>query len=182
MSDNNPPKDKVKYDTILPFPGCSVREESRLETDVAELKSMVVSLLAIIAGRESRPEIKAPIEAPKTPESRPLPEEDKTISRLALCSELVRLVIEIGKEMPLGASPKLFVGEKKGKPRVYFAEDNSYLYFDRWGRLVSGEAKSGKRTVAQRVLTTLYTLRDHLPSPIVQAALLKSQFNAIPEE
>jgi hypothetical protein len=183
MNDNTPPKDKVKYENVLPFPGCSVREESspRLETDVAELKSMVVSLLAIIAGRESRPEIKAPVEAPKAPESRPLPEEDKTISRLALCNELVRLLIELGKEIPLGASPKLFAGEKKGKPRVYLAEDNSYLYFDRWGRLVLGEAKMGKRTVAQRVLNQLYAMRDYLPSPIIQAALLKSQFNAVPE-
>lgn len=126
----------------------------------------------------------AVVETPeeKVSENLPLPEEDKTISRISLCSELIRLTIELGKELPLGASPKLFTGEKKNNPRVYFAEDNSFLYFDKWGRLCLGDAQKSKGCVARRVLTTLYAMRDHLPSPTVQGALLKSQFSAFPGE
>ena len=197
---NNIPPDKVKYDDILPFPASSVAEGSpfeeigalkeriaQLENANAELKNKNVSLLntiaafsAIIADRgESRPEIKAPVEAPKPPESRPLPEEDKMINRLALCSELVRLLIELGKEMPFGASPKLFAGTTA--PRVYFVDDNSYLYFDKAGRIYPGAPTiKCKGRTARYVLGKLYEMRDYLPSPIIQAALLKSQFKAAP--
>jgi hypothetical protein len=176
MNDNLPP-DKVK-DT-LPFPGSSsfVERIDRLEDTVSTLLNTVAKLQASIAGRESRPEIKAPVEVPSAPESRPLPEEDKTISRIALCSELVRLVIELGREMLLGASPTLAPGDKAGKPRVHFMEDNSFIYFDKTGRIHEGRSEK-KSPVARWVLKTLYSMRDHLPSPIIQAALLKSQFNA----
>jgi hypothetical protein len=182
--DDKLPSDKVKYDVVIPFPGYSVKEPSpveerlaRLETDVAELKSTVVSLLAVIAGRESRPEIKAPVEAPRAPESRPLPEEDKTISRLALCNELVRLLIELNRETVFVGTPKLASGNKTGKPRVHFLEDNTFLYFDSSGRIHEGRSEK-KNPVARRVLKQLYAMRDFLPSPGIQAALLKSQFNA----
>ena len=187
---NNIPPDKVKYDNVLPFPASSVAEGSpfeeigvlkariaQLEHTNAGLINTVETLSAIIAGKESRPEIKALVEAPKPPESRPLPEEDKMISRLALCNELVRLLIELGREMPFVGTPKLASGDKAGKPRVHFMEDNSFLYFDKDGRIHEGRSVK-KSPVARHVLKQLYAMRDFLPSPVIQEALLKSQFNA----
>ena len=186
MSDNIPPEDKVK--TLLPFPGSMAFEErlARLDTKVSDLQSTVVSLqsavaslLATISGRESRPEIKAPVEAPKAPESRPLPEEDKTVTRIALCSELVRFLLG-NPEVAFG-TPKFAPGEKANRPRVHFVEDNSFIYFNEWGRIQAGQPnKTSKGVIARRQLKQLFVMREAIAeeSPILAAALLKSQFNA----
>jgi hypothetical protein len=177
---DKPPEDKVKYSDILPFPGSSVREgpSSSFEERLARLENTVALLVkaALLAPTPAPvPVPSAPV--PSVPESRPLPEEDKTISRLALCNELVRLLIELGREMPFVGTPKLASGDKAGKPRVHFMEDNSFLYLDSSGRIHEGKSVK-KSPVARHVLKQLYAMRDFLPSPIIQAALLKSQFNA----
>ena len=189
---NNPPPDKVKYDDILPFPGSSVRERSsfeeiealkerliRLENTVASLLNTVASFQAIIAGRDSRLEMKAPVEAPSAPENRPLPEEDKTVTRIALCSELMRFLLS-HPEIAFG-TPKFAPGEKVNRPRVHFVEDNSFIYFNEWGRIYAGQPnKTSKGVIARRQLKQFFAMREAIAeeSPILAAALLKSQFNA----
>jgi hypothetical protein len=186
---NNLPPDKVKYNDILPFPTSSVREQPSFEEikflkeRIVELENTIVSLSTILAGRESRPEIKTPVEVPSAPESRPLPEEDKTVTRIALCSELMRFLLG-HLEIAFG-TPKFAPGEKANRPRVHFVEDNSFIYFNEWGHIHAGQPnKTSKGVIARRQLRQLFAMREAIAeeSPILAAALLKSQFNATVEE
>jgi hypothetical protein len=199
---NNLPPNKVKYENVFPFPFSlseSVRiaegigEGLSLEERVAQLERLaisslnaaaalqgaVASLQNTIANQSNRSEIKVPLEAPKLPESRPLPEEDKIVDRYALCADLVRVLTDLNRETVLVCLPKLAHGDKTDKPRVYFTDDNSFLYFDKWGRIYPGApTRKCKGKTARYILGKLHEMRDFLPSHPIQAALAKSQFNA----
>jgi hypothetical protein len=158
---------------IASLEGLVVEKDKRIE-------ALQMALSKLLIARTVNAEAKPASEVSNAPTSRPLPEEDKTIDRAALCNELVRVCIELGRE--LGDSwvgtPKFAHGDRANKPRVHFAEDNSFLYFDPWGRLLLGKPnETSKGRVARRVLKQLYFMREHLRSPILQAALLKTQFN-----
>ena len=159
---------------LLPFPGSDSFEErlARLENTVALL--VKASLLAPVA-----PVVPVVAPAPSVLESRPLPEEDKTVTRIALCSELVRFLLS-NPEIAFG-TPKFAPGEKANRPRVHFVEDNSFIYFNEWGRIHVGQPnKTSKGVIARRQLKQLFAMREAIAeeSPILAASLLKSQFNA----
>lgn len=179
MNDNLPPN-KVKQNAILPFPGSVsfVERVDRLEATVTTLLNMVASLQASLADRESRPEIKTSVEVPSAPQDRVIPDLDKAFNRSALCNELIRVLIDLDPEVRMGATPKPFYGAKKNVSRVYFVQDNSFLYFDEYGRLYAGaKEKKSKGTLARRLLDRLHEMREYLDSPILTAALTKTALN-----
>jgi len=151
-----------------------------LEGENKALQDILDKLLAsrqVSSGSEAFP-------TPSTPRSRPLPEEDKTLNRTALCNELIRLLLSLDPEVRFGVTLKPFIGEEKEIYRVYIRQDNSYLYFDKHGRLWSdtkGKGRNGEKKkgcLAHRLLNRLYILREHLEeSPIIQAVLLKGELN-----
>jgi hypothetical protein len=160
--------------------------ERTLEEHVAHLEGLVEEkdktietlqsvIQALLISRQSNNEEKKIL---SVSERQPLPEEDKTINRIALCSELVRVLLDPDVFSALKVTPKLARGEKADKPRVYLMEDNSFLYFDEWGRLYARSANKISGGLARSTLKQLYQMRDYLPSPVLQASLLKTQFNA----
>jgi hypothetical protein len=151
-------------------------EIETLKERIARLENTVAYLRGLIEGGLLNRE-KEPVAEAK--EEKKAPEEDKIVDRYALCAELVRLLIELNRETVLVSIPKLSRGDKTDKPRVYFTDDNSFLYFDKAGRIYPGAPTlKCKGKTARYVLGKLYKMRDYLPSPLIQAALIKSQFNA----
>jgi hypothetical protein len=152
-------------------------EIETLKERLARLENTVAYLGGLIEGGNLLNREKEPVA--ETKEEKKAPEGDTIVDRYALCAELVRLLIELNRETVLVSIPKFAPGDKTDKPRVYFTDDNSFLYFDKAGRIYPGApTQKCKGKTARYVLGKLHKMRDYLPSPLIQAALLKSQFNA----
>ena len=161
MHDNLRPK-KVKQKRILPFaaPAEDLSDSERLariEAAVCNLWSAVCRLGAHFG---------LPVESLPAPENDPAPvppslPSDKKIIDAKGRRELCRLLYE-----HFLANPDLkgAVRPPSGndKPRIYFEEDHSYLYFDQWGGLRAGIKGGDRQTCKAQQAIDTYELRKML--------------------
>ena len=161
MHDNLRPK-KVKQKRILPLaaPAEDLSDSERLariEAALCNLCSAVCRLGAHLGlSRESLPALENDL-APVPPA---LPSNKKIIDakgRRELCRVLYEHFL---------ANPDLkgAVRPPSGndKPRIYFEEDHSYLYFDEWGGLHAGIKEGDRQTCKAQQTIDTYELRKIL--------------------
>lgn len=177
--------------SIHSFPGA--QSPDSLETRIAYLEAQVALLTRVLLHGQATTlpaSLETPVAtqpapaqpAPIPPESSLVPKgANALVDRLGLCGELMRWMFAMSDSAALG-HPKFSPGNRQGKPRIHFAEDNSFLYFDEFGRIHAGKPNAtSKGVLARRQLRILFQLGIHLVDefPTLAAAIAKSSY---PEE
>jgi hypothetical protein len=161
MNDNLRPK-RVKQKRILPFalPAENLSDSERLARIEAALCNLCSAVCHVSA------HLGLPLESLPAPENDPvrvppsLPSNKKIIDakgRRELCRALYEHFL---------ANPDLkgAVRPPSGndKPRIYFEEDHSYLYFDQWGGLHAGIKGGDRQSCKAQETIDAYQLRKVL--------------------
>jgi hypothetical protein len=161
MHDNLRPK-KVKQKRILPLaaPAEDLSDSERLariEAALCNLCSAVCRLAAHLGLRleslPAREDDPAPV-PPSLPADKERIDTEGRRERLRVLYEHFLTIPELkGKVRPPSG---------KSKPRIYFEEDHSYLYFDEWGGLHAGIKGGDRQTCKAQQTIDTYELRKIL--------------------
>jgi hypothetical protein len=161
MHDNLRPK-KVKQKRILPLaaPAEDLSDSERL----AHIEAALCNLCSAVCRLGAH--LGVPLESLPVPESDPapvplfLPADKKRIDTEGR-RERLRVLYEHFLTIP-ELKGKVRPPFGKSKPRLYFEEDHSYLYFDEWGGLHAGIKGGDRQTCKAQQTIDTYELRKIL--------------------